>query len=84
MNLTGRETSVTHGKRFGRRPAIVAIPFLAVGALIAVASVVQAIRQDSWEPIWSIGWLPAVVVAVLWAPGSGKPCRPRLRSLARR
>jgi len=75
---------MTQRKRPRRLPAIVAITFLGIAALIACASVAQAIQQDSWEPIWSIGWLPAVVVAVLWAPGSGKPCRPRLRSLARR
>jgi hypothetical protein len=84
MNFTAKEATVTHSKRVGRLPAIVAIPFLAIAAVIAVASVVQAIRQDSWGPIWAIGWLPAVLVASLWAPAVDKPCWPRLRGLSRR
>ena len=75
---------MTHGKRLGRLPAIAAIPFLAIAAFIMVATMVQAIRQDTWAPIWSIGWLPAVLVASLWAPASGKSCWPRLRGLPRR
>jgi hypothetical protein len=71
-------------KRLGRLPLIVAIPVLAFATLILVASVVQAIRQDSWEPIWSIGWLTAVVVASLWTPAWDKRCRPLSRGPARR
>src|SRR5262249_60574488 len=56
----------------------------AIAALVALATVVQAVRQDSWGPIWATGWLPAVLVAWLWAPGSGKPCWPRLRGLTGR
>ena len=44
-------------------------------AFIAVSSVVQAIRQGSWGPVVSVGWLPAVVVAV-W-PGTYRRCLPR-------
>ena len=75
---------MNNGKRLGRLPVIAAIPFLAIAVFIAVASVAQAIRQDSWAPIWSIGWLPAVVVASLWVPASGASCWPRLRGLPRR
>ena len=32
-------------------------------AFVAVATVVQAIREGSWGPIVSVGWLPAVVIA---------------------
>ena len=39
-----------------------------VGALaalfVAVSSVVQAIGQGSWTPVLSVGWMPAVIVAV--------------------
>jgi hypothetical protein len=84
MNLTGQEIDVSHNKKLGRLPAFVAVPLLAIAAFIALASVVQAIGQDSWGPIWSIGWLPAVLVASLWAPASGKWCWPRLRGQARR
>jgi hypothetical protein len=42
-------------------------------AFVATASVAQAIRQGSWGPIVSAGWIPAVVVAA-W-PGSHRRCR---------
>jgi hypothetical protein len=84
MNLTPREAALTHGKRFGRRPAIITLLLLSIAAFVAVATVVEAIRQGSWGPIWSVGWLPAVLLAWLWAPASEKPCRPRLRRPARR
>ena len=32
-------------------------------AFVAVAAIVQAIREGSWGPIISVGWLPAVIVA---------------------
>jgi len=44
-------------------------------AFVAVSVVVQAIRQGSWNPIISVGWLPAVIVAML--PGSYRRCRTR-------
>jgi hypothetical protein len=62
----------------------VAIPVAAIAAFVAVATVVQAIRQGSWGPIWATGWLPAVVVAWLWTPASRRACWPRLRGLADR
>ncbi len=45
-------------------------------ALVAVSSVVAAVRQGSWGPIVAVGWLPAVVVAVWW-PGTSRRCLPR-------
>jgi len=50
-------------------------------ALVAAASVAQAIRQGSWAPVTSVAWLPAVVVAV-W-PGSGRRCLSGRRNTAR-
>jgi len=44
-------------------------------AFIAVSSVVQAVRQGSWGPVISVGWLPAVVIAA-W-PGTYRRCLPR-------
>jgi len=75
---------VTCRKSSKRLPAVVVIAVLAIAAFVAVASVVQAVREDSWAPIWSVGWLPAVLVASLWRPASRKPCWPRLRSLSGR
>ena len=50
-------------------------------ALVAVSSVVLAIRQGSWAPIISVGWIPAVIIAT-W-PGAHRRCVPRRRNPAR-
>ena len=44
-------------------------------AFVAVSVVARAIRQGSWDPIISVGWLPAVIVAML--PASYRRCRTR-------
>jgi hypothetical protein len=49
-------------------------------AFVAVSSVVQAVRQGSWAPIISVGWIQAVIVAA-W-PGAYRRCQPRRRSQA--
>jgi hypothetical protein len=41
---------------------------LILAVVIGVLTIIQAIRQDGWEPIWLIGWLPAVLVGVLAPP----------------
>lgn len=46
-------------------------------ALVAVSSIVQAVRQGSWGPIIEVGWLPAVLVAS-W-PGTYRRCLPGRR-----
>jgi hypothetical protein len=38
--------------------------------LIAVSAIVQSVRQGSWSPILSVGWLAAVIVAVLAPRGT--------------
>jgi hypothetical protein len=43
--------------------------------LVAVSAIVQAVRQGSWSPLISVGWLPAVIVAT-W-PRAGYRCLPR-------
>ena len=43
--------------------------------VVAVSSIVQAIRQGSWEPVITVGWIPAVIVAA-W-PGTYRRCLPR-------
>ena len=47
-------------------------------AIVAVSSIVQAVRQGSWGPVIAVGWLPAVVVAT-W-PGTRRRCLPRWRN----
>jgi hypothetical protein len=36
-----------------------------VAAVVAGAAIAQAIRVYSFEPIWTVAWLPAVLVASL-------------------
>jgi len=45
---------------------------VAAATFVAVSSISQAIRQGSWSPIVSVGWIPAVVVAA-W-PGAHRRC----------
>ena len=44
--------------------------------VVAVSSIVAAVRQGSWSPLIAVGWLPAVVVAIWW-PGKRGWCLPR-------
>jgi hypothetical protein len=46
--------------------------------IVAVASAAQAIRQGSWAPIVSVGWLPAVIVAS-WPGAYRRRCLLRRR-----
>ena len=50
-------------------------------ALVAVAVVAQAIRQNSWSPVADMGWLPAVIVAC-WPGYRRGRCLPRRRTPA--
>lgn len=43
-------------------------------AFVAVASIVQAVRQGSWTPVVTTGWIPAAVIAT-W-PATYRRCRP--------
>jgi hypothetical protein len=46
-------------------------------AFVSVSSVAASIRQGSWGPIESVGWIPAVIVAT-W-PGVSRRCLARRR-----
>jgi hypothetical protein len=48
---------------------------LAVGALVVAAVAADAIRHDTWKPVWEMAWLPGVVAAAMYRP-SGR-CRER-------
>ena len=65
--------------RSGTRWLYVLAGFAAV--LIAVSAIVQSVRQDSWSPLLSVGWLAAVIIAVT-SPGAARRCLP-LRRRAR-
>jgi len=47
---------------------------------VAAAAAAQAIRLDTWTPVVSVGWLPAVIAAT-W-PGGCRRCLPRRRTPA--
>jgi hypothetical protein len=50
---------------------------VAIAVFVVVATIVAAVRQDSWGPVWATGWLPAVLVASL-ARTDIRRCRQRL------
>jgi hypothetical protein len=60
----------------------VATTLLAVG-IVAGAAIAQAIREHSWQPIWSVAWLPAVLVVTLGPRRSTRECVQRLGRRAR-
>jgi len=49
--------------------------------LVAVSAIVQSVRQGSWSPVLSAGWLAAVLIAVT-SPRATRRCLP-LRRRAR-
>jgi hypothetical protein len=46
---------------------------------VGASTIALAVRQGSWTPIVSVGWLPAVIVASL--PGKYRRCAPRRRGV---
>ena len=62
----------------GRRSKL-ELASLAVAAVVVGLSAVQAVRQDSFQPILIVGWLPAVLVAGFYWPSNAKRCSLRLR-----
>jgi hypothetical protein len=62
----------------GRRSRL-EIASLAVAAVVLGLSVAQAVRQDSFEPILMIAWLPAVFAGALYKLSTIKRCSLRLR-----
>jgi hypothetical protein len=64
------------------RRVYLAVTWLIVG-VVAGAAIAAAIREHSWQPIWSVGWLPAVLVATLHPRANGGVCLRWLRRGAR-
>ena len=60
----------------------VAVTLVSFG-IVAGATIAQAIREHSWEPVWSVAWLPAVLVVTLRRPADARACSPRLRRHSR-
>jgi hypothetical protein len=59
-----------------------AVTLLGVG-VVGAAAIAAAIGEHSWQPIWSVGWLPAVLIATLRRPAGPRACLPRSRRGAR-
>jgi hypothetical protein len=53
------------------------VTLLAVG-VVAGAAIAQAIREHSLGPIWSVAWLPAVLVVAFRRPDNPRQCWRRL------
>jgi hypothetical protein len=49
---------------------------IAAGTVVAVSAVAAAVRDGIWSPIIAVGWLPAVLVAVITG-GYRHRCLPR-------
>jgi hypothetical protein len=61
------------------------IPWLSLVAglaavFVAVATIVQAVRQGNWVPVIATGWVPAVIIAT--SPATYRRCRIRRRGQA--
>jgi hypothetical protein len=61
---------------------IVAAGTAALAAIIIGTAIAQAVRQHSLDPIWMVGWLPAVLVAV-YPAATGRGRRARRACLGR-
>ena len=55
----------------------------AILVFVEVASIVQTIRQHSWTPMYTTGWLPVVVLASM-SPAGARRCGLRLGRRAQR
>ena len=62
-------------------PPLAFVSFLAIAILIEAASIVQSLRQESWTPMDTTGWLPIVVLAS-YRPSNTKGCWQPLRRRA--
>jgi hypothetical protein len=56
---------------------------LLIAGVVAGATIAQAIREHSLQPIWSTAWLPAVLVATLGVHPNTRECLHRLGRRAR-
>jgi hypothetical protein len=61
-----------------RRFGLYELVAIVAAAVVAGAAIAQAIREHSWEPILTVAWLPAVLVASLGRPLSARRCWRRL------
>jgi uncharacterized membrane protein len=60
-----------------RRPAWIVVVAPVGAVVVGAAAVALAVREHSLEPIWTVGWIPAVLVAALARPQAEGHCRRR-------
>jgi hypothetical protein len=56
---------------------------LVAAGFITAAVIADAVKTNSLGPIWMVGWLPAVLLAVVFQRPSGPRCSARIRRRAR-
>jgi hypothetical protein len=59
------------------------VAVLGVAAIVTGFSIAQAVKEDSFEPLLTIAWLPAVILADTRRPVSGRRCLHRFLGRAR-
>ena len=47
--------------------------------LVAVSAIAQSVRQGSWSPVLSVGWLAGVIIAVISPRGTRRCLQIRRR-----
>ena len=72
-----------HGTRLRELSPLALVTFYAILVFVEVASIVQTIRQHSWTPMYTTGWLPVVVLASM-SPAGARRCGLRLGRRAQR
>jgi hypothetical protein len=56
---------------------------VALAAMVIGFAIAQAFSERSWQPIWQVAWLPAVLVASLSRSRRSGACWPRSRRRSR-
>jgi len=58
---------------------------VAAAALVLVvgSAIAAAVREQSWLPLASVAWLPAVLAGGFYRKDAVRPCLPRLRRQSR-
>lgn len=66
-----------------KKPAWIVLLALAVAVLAGAAAVAQSVTEHSLQPIWTVGWIPAGLVASVARPQTAGQCRRRLHRRSR-
>ena len=65
-----------------RRVGWLDVVALVVAVVVAGAAIAQAIREHTLDPIWTVGWIPAVLLGTIGPRTTGR-CSTRLRGRSR-